>query len=633
MVVQGAGDVPQVEAQANLLQVARIGTQQRHVTPRQAGGQHQAVEGVVLGVAADDVDERVLQGIVELLDIQAQPFAVGEGEVMYPELTAAGMAQPIGELAQHAQAEVFQDRQDIRQRQRRVGVVQLAVQGTFGDLGQRLVEAHGQRLAFRQRQHVLQVDHRGMRGEALAVAGREALGEVGEDIGALGFAEVLHHQRRVIVVPRAAGLDHFLFQQLRIDVDTVLRIDSQNQLHPRQDRLGEERPELAVAGLQPVHQHLLDLLSHFGGVDLARHIGQAVAEAAVRVLAQEHADLVALLDLHDRHHGAEQFVDRCLEQVVARQHFEHLGQFLAQVRLGIEARTALDFSDLDANVGNGMHAFAIHRRGVQAHEAAFLDDLAGGVQLADRHVVRIGRAMHPAWQRGLGERQQQRLVEVGHGVVFDAQLFSREAYPQAPWQAEERLFVVDHLAAATATLDGELFVAEEGEMVVQQPFEESLDLALFMLRRAKSGLFDLRHDFTQLGLHRFEIGNRDAHFGQHLLDLAGQHRQFGGIRATVDLQVHQRLMAHAFAVAALGQQFEQFALGAAAHAQHRGLQGVDAVAAAVEFGADRVDQERQVMVQHLDHGVGRLPAIAFVIGVVHPYLRVFGVETLDDAPG
>ncbi|MNS73761.1 hypothetical protein D3C72_1072120 [compost metagenome] len=301
--------------------------------------------------------------------------------------------------------------------------------------------------------------------------------------------------------------------------------------------------------------------------------------------------------------------------------------------LGIEARAALDFGDLLADIRDGMHAFAVHRRGVQAHEAVFLDHLAIGVQLADRHVVRVGRAVYAAWQRGLGERQQQRFVEVGHGIVFDAQLVARQAHAQAARQAEERLLVVDHLAAIGVALDGEFFIAQEGEVVVQQPLEESLDLALFVLRRAKGGLLHLCHHFTQLGLHRFEVGNHHPHLGQHLLDLAGQYRQLGGVGATVDLQVHQRLMAYALALAALGQQFKQLALGAAAHAEHGGLQGVDAVAAAVELGAYRVDQERQVVVQHFDHAVGRLPAIAFVIGVVHPYLRVFGVETLDDAPG
>ncbi|MNN09572.1 hypothetical protein D3C81_1224570 [compost metagenome] len=92
-------------------------------------------------------------------------------------------------------------------------------------------------------------------------------------------------------------------------------------------------------------------------------------------------------------------------------------------------------------------------------------------------------------------------------------------------------------------------------------------------------------------------------------------------------------MRNALALSALGQDFQQLALGPATHAQYGGLQGMDAVAAAVELGAYRVDQERQVMVQDFDRGVGRLPAMTLVIGVVDMNLRVGRVETFDDAPG
>jgi hypothetical protein len=50
-----------------------------------------------------------------------------------PELAAIGMAQAVRELTQHAQAEVFQDRQHVGQRQRGVGVVQLAMQLALAD--------------------------------------------------------------------------------------------------------------------------------------------------------------------------------------------------------------------------------------------------------------------------------------------------------------------------------------------------------------------------------------------------------------------------------------------------------------------------------------------------------------------
>ncbi len=137
--------------------------------------------------------------------------------------------------------------------------MQLALAG----LGQRLIEAHHQRTSVGQRLQVLHVDHGRVRGEALAVARREPFGEVRQHVGALGFAEVLDGQRGVIVLPRTAGLHHFVFKLRGIDIQAHPRIDPQNQLNSGQHRLGEKRPELAVAGLEALHQHLLNLQADF----------------------------------------------------------------------------------------------------------------------------------------------------------------------------------------------------------------------------------------------------------------------------------------------------------------------------------------------------------------------------------
>ncbi|MCY1457855.1 hypothetical protein D9M71_751820 [compost metagenome] len=59
---------------------------------------------------------------------------------------------------------------------------------------------------------------------------------------------------------------------------------------------------------------------------------------------------------------------------------------------------------------------------------------------------------------------------------------------------------------------------------------------------------------------------------------------------------------------------------------------MDAVAAAVQLGTHRVHQEWQVVVQHFDRRVGRLPAVAFVIGVVDSHLRLRVIEALKQAP-
>ncbi|MDT4823321.1 hypothetical protein FQZ97_565440 [compost metagenome] len=632
VVEQGAGDVGQVEAQADLLQVARIGTQQGHIAPGHRGGQHQAVEGVVLGMAADDMHEGVLQGVVELLDIDVIAQGAGEGEVVDPVLAAVLARQAIGELTEHAQAEVFQDRQHVGEGQRGVGVVQLAVQLLLA-LGQRLVEAHHQRALVGQAVQVLHVHHRRVRGEALAVAGRETFREVGEHAGALPFAEAFVDQGGVVVLPGTAGLDDFLLQQRSVDRQLVLRVQAQDELHARQHRFGEEGPEFAVAGLQALHQDLLDLQARLGGIDVARHVGQGVGEAAIGIAAQEQADLVALLHLHDGHGGGEQIVHRGLEQVVARQHFEHLGQFLAEVRLGVETGTALDLGHLAADVGNPLDAFGVHGGGVETHEAALADHVALGVQLTDRDEIRVGRTVHAARLGGLGEGQQHRPAQVGQGLRLDMQVRLLQPGAAQPGNAQQRLLVVDQVAAAVLFGHGEFLIAEEGEVVVQQPLHEHLHLGQLVLVDLELGLVQPGQQFLGLGLHRLEVGDRDADVAQHFQQglLQGLHGAIVG--AAVDLQEHQRFLAHILALAALGQDFQQLALGIAAYAEHVVLQGVDAVAAAVQFHAHRVHQEGDVRVQHFNGGVGGLPAVLLVVGVEYPHFRAGGVEAFHQAPG
>ncbi len=301
--------------------------------------------------------------------------------------------------------------------------------------------------------------------------------------------------------------------------------------------------------------------------------------------------------------------------------------------LGIKAGALLDFGDLAADVRDLMDAFAIHRRGVKAHETAFLDDLAVGIQLADRHVIRVGRTVHTARMRSLGKRQQQGRLEIAHGVVFDTQIVAGQALAHQTGEAQKGTLVVVELAALDVAVDHEFFITQKGEVVLDQPLQEILDLGFFTLVHRVRGLVDQGEQVTHLGFHRLEVGHRNAHFDQYLLQLPGQRAHVGGIGTTVDLQIHQRFLQHILAGSAFGQHLEQLATGTTAHAKHGGLQGMDAVAAAVEFGAHRVDQKRQVVVQHFDGGVGGLPAVAFVVRVIDPHLGLGVLEAGHKTPG
>ena len=301
--------------------------------------------------------------------------------------------------------------------------------------------------------------------------------------------------------------------------------------------------------------------------------------------------------------------------------------------LSIEARAARHLGHLVADVGNVMHALGIHRRGVQAHETVFANHLALAVQLAQGDEIRIGRPMHPARLGGLGKGQQDRLAQIAGGFAVDLPLTGRQPLTQHLAQAQQRAFVVDDARHTALLLHAELLEAEEGKVVVDQPAEEHLDL--FQLARIALA-FAFAHARQQgLGarLHRREIGNSQTHLGQHFLQRLLQSLQRADIGAAVDLQVHQRFMLHILAGTALGQQLQQFALLVATHTEHTVLQGMDAVPAAIELHAYRVDQERLVGVQHLHGGMSRLPAMLLVVGVVHPRLRRIGLEALQQTPG
>jgi hypothetical protein len=88
-------------------------------------------------------------------------------------------------------------------------------------------------------------------------------------------------------------------------------------------------------------------------------------------------------------------------------------------------------------------------------------------------------------------------------------------------------------------------------VVAHQPFEEGL-ISPFRSASTANRCAELGQQLLHLGLHRLEIGHRHAHFTEHLLQLFAQHVQFGGVGAAVDLQVHQRLLQHAFALGAFG---------------------------------------------------------------------------------
>jgi len=209
----------------------------------------------------------------------------------------------------------------------------------------------------------------------------------------------------------------------------------------------------------------------------------------------------------------------------------------------------------------------------------------------------------------------------------------RQAGAQTLGQAEQGFLVVDDAAAIGGRHDGEFLVAEEGEVVIQQPVQVDLDFIQLGLVHLELGAIQPGQQLARLGLHRLEVGDAHAHVAEDFVNGPFKRLQLGGTGAAVDFQEHQRFLQHALALGATRENFQQLAILVAAHAEHAVLQGVDAVTMAIELHAHRVDQERDVAMQDFHRRVGGLPAVLLVIGVEGAHLRLGVIELLQHVPG
>ena len=260
---------------------------------------------------------------------------------------------------------------------------------------------------------------------------------------------------------------------------------------------------------------MLDFQPCLGGVTVTRHVHQAVAETPIGVETQEQPQPIAFLDLHDGDGVFEQLVDRRLEQLVTRQHLENLHQLLGQMRGAAEIGALHDRLDLAADERDASHALGVDRRGEQAEEAAFANHPPLVIEFTHRDEVRVSRTVHAAGHGRLGERQQQRLTQVADRLAGERLLLLGKPGAHAARQTQQRAFVIDDAAALGLFLHGELFVAEEGEVVVRQPAHEVADLVQLVAIDAQVDLLQTPLQLDRLALHRRKVTHHLTHISQH----------------------------------------------------------------------------------------------------------------------
>ena len=407
-------------------------------------------------------------------------------------------------------------------------------------------------------------------------------------------------------------------------------VDVDDEVEPGQHRFRQTHRELGVGAAQRLLQDPLDHQPAGGGEPVPRHEHDAGVEAPEPVRVHEQPDPLPLLQVEDPHRGLEQLAGRDLEEQLAREGVDDVLQGLGGVAVLRVAGAAEHRGGLAPQQGDVARHAVVGGGGVEAEEPAHPADVALGVELPDPDVVEVTRAVHGGADIGAGEHQQLGLLRVAP-PARQRQVGERLAGPPAlVAQQPETGVRHGHVAVAIRGVPapGALHAVggepEEREVVVLDPLEEGAGLRqLLRVDRRRRGP-QVRDAAAKLLAHRRPVLHRGPHVVEGGVHLRAHRVERLLIGLTVGLDVDDRLDDGPVRLVVEREERLDAVAVAAAHAHHRMDDEVARVPAAVHHHPHRVDQERHVVGDDLDDGVGRLPAVLLDLRVVDPDLRRAG---------
>ena len=268
------------EREADLAQVFRARPQDHDLLRRKARRDHQAIEVVVLDLAAEDLAERRLEDLVQRIDLDR---GVGRGrhqsEVVHPHRRHALGHDAVRPLVEHLQSHVLEHRQAIGQRDRPAQVEKLEAQHAGRGVG-RSIQRHRQRLRRRQLRHQRDVGDRGARRKILAVPCGKGARKALEPLAAARLADAFDQRDLEIVVPAPGHRREARLERAHVEGRNLPRRRAHPDHDARQHRFGQVRVELGARSGESLDQDRLPLLAQVGGVVLARHVDQAARRSA-----------------------------------------------------------------------------------------------------------------------------------------------------------------------------------------------------------------------------------------------------------------------------------------------------------------------------------------------------------------
>ncbi len=526
----------------HLAQTTAIGAQDQNLAPIQTTPRDQGIEAVAFDLAAPNAGKGVFELFLDCRDIDVAAVARFQTEVVdHQHLGAVAVvaADFVRDFVDHPEAHMLEHRQGIRQRHRRLRVVDLEPH-PVARLASRAVQVQTDAVGgqgFLDHDNVVdRVLGTVMRG----VAGPEGMLEPARQAQAFLGPEGRRQGFRQIVAPGPGGAGQPAFQPLGVEGRNLARLGRDDHMDAGQRRVAQHGREVGDTTVQCLAQDVLHPFAQRHGVAVARHIDHAGYEPAEVVLAHEQGDALAVLQMQDAHGGFQQLIDGNLEQLIARIGFQNVHHRLAVVAARLQAGALQHQLNPAAQQRNVARATVIGGGSEQPDEDAQARDPAVLVHHLDPDRIHMDAAMDGRPLVRFGHDDQARISDEGANLGRDLRQVRRIGQHRHAHvtQNTQGRFTIDRdgdlgPTAADLVIAG----AEEGEIVVVHPTQELTHLVGFFLRGGAGGVAELVDDLGHAFAHRTPVLHRQADVFQNLAHaLFDVALAFGGF--LVDFDMH-----------------------------------------------------------------------------------------------